>query len=110
MKESRLVQRDVRDVDGSLIPPWKDYEAFRPGTLVLVEATLHCFRMKDGSKLRKMYQVDGHRFKVLASSPENTERRSRPIVPASFAPGGSPTKRVFDSIFDGVVAKKSRKS
>jgi hypothetical protein len=47
--KAKLVQLDVCDVQNNLIAPWKFYEALRPGTLVLVLASLHCFSMMDDS-------------------------------------------------------------
>ena len=43
---SKLVQHEVLNIDHQLIPPWKQYEALRTGTLVMATVTLHCFSMK----------------------------------------------------------------
>ena len=32
-------------MDHNLIPPWKQYNALRTGTLVIATVTLHCFTM-----------------------------------------------------------------
>lgn len=40
----RLMQHDAIDNEGKLIPPWTYYDQLRPGTVVLITATLHCFR------------------------------------------------------------------
>jgi hypothetical protein len=42
-QQAQLVQRDVRDKDNHLIPPWKYYEELRPSTLVLINATFHIY-------------------------------------------------------------------
>lgn len=56
--KSKLVQLDVRDKNNQLIPPWKFYEALRPGTLVLCLVSLHCFIMSDeGGKVQKERKV-----------------------------------------------------
>ncbi|KAJ7041588.1 hypothetical protein C8F04DRAFT_1252905 [Mycena alexandri] len=85
--KARLVQLDVRDVKNNLIPPWKFYEALRPGTLVLCLVSLHCFTMSDDSgkdrKERKVYQMNAHSIRILSESDEYVEQRTRPIAPNS---------------------------
>lgn len=49
---NKLVQLDVRGIDGNLIPPWELYKALRPGTLILANCSLHCFVMKAGASDR----------------------------------------------------------
>ncbi|KAJ6454562.1 hypothetical protein C8R47DRAFT_955212, partial [Mycena vitilis] len=85
--KSKLVQLDVRDTQNNLIPPWKFYDALKPGTLVLALVSLHCFTMNDDSgkeaKQRKIYQVNAHSIRVLSESEESVEERTRPIAPNS---------------------------
>ncbi|KAJ6461570.1 hypothetical protein C8R47DRAFT_1080539 [Mycena vitilis] len=85
--KAKLVQQDVRDVQNNLIPPWKIYEALRPGTLVLLLVSLHCFLMNDENskepRQRKIYQVNAHSIRVLSESDEPVEERTRPIAPNS---------------------------
>ncbi|KAJ7042848.1 hypothetical protein C8F04DRAFT_915583, partial [Mycena alexandri] len=85
--KAKLVQLDVRDTKNELIPPWKFYEALRPGTLVLCLVSLHCFAMVDDSgkerKERKVYQMNAHSIRVLSESDEHVEERTRPIAPNS---------------------------
>ncbi|TFK58512.1 hypothetical protein BDN72DRAFT_865873, partial [Pluteus cervinus] len=53
-RRAKLVQHDVRDEEGKLVPPWEIYSALRPGTVVLVMVTLHCYIMGgDNIKKRK---------------------------------------------------------
>ena len=47
--KNKLVQHDVRDIDGHLIPAWKIEEGLRPGTVVLVSATLHIYNIDNNS-------------------------------------------------------------
>lgn len=55
LMHNKLVQHDVRDVDDNLIPPWKAYEELRTGTVVLIEASIHCFRFNvNGRRERKV--------------------------------------------------------
>ncbi|KAJ6473623.1 hypothetical protein C8R47DRAFT_987327 [Mycena vitilis] len=85
--KAKLVQQDIRDVQNNLIPPWKIYDALRPGTLVLLLVSLHCFLMNDENgkepKQRKIYQVNAHSIRVLSESDEPVEERTRPIAPNS---------------------------
>ncbi|KAJ7097310.1 hypothetical protein B0H15DRAFT_945963 [Mycena belliarum] len=48
--KAKLVQQDVRDVNSNLVPPWKIYDALKPGTLILALVSLHCFCMVDASR------------------------------------------------------------
>ncbi|KAF7372693.1 ATP-dependent DNA helicase [Mycena venus] len=68
---SKLVQLDVCDVDNKLVGPWRYYEVLRPGTLVLVYASLHVFNMKDdkAGKTRKVYQINAQSRSVTNPSP-----------------------------------------
>jgi hypothetical protein len=47
LRANKLVQLDIRDLSGDLIPPWKMFECLRPGTVILASCTLHCFVMND---------------------------------------------------------------
>ena len=42
-EQSHLRQMDLRDENNNLVPPADWYTTFRPGTFVLVRATLHAF-------------------------------------------------------------------
>ncbi len=44
---AKLVQRDVMDENGDLIPPWQSYDKLRPGTLVLMKVQLLTFELPD---------------------------------------------------------------
>jgi hypothetical protein len=50
LKKNKLRQADFRDNDGDLIPPWQYHDDLRPGTIVTIRGTLHCYNMsaKDG--------------------------------------------------------------
>jgi hypothetical protein len=53
---NKLRQLDIRDEASQLIPPWKCYDELRPGTLVLVKASLHIYAFTDnvGAVKRKV--------------------------------------------------------
>lgn len=43
----KLMQYDVRDIDGELIPTWLIERELKPGTVVLVSAVLHIYNIKN---------------------------------------------------------------
>lgn len=54
--KAKLIQLDYRDINKKLIAPWKTYEALKPGTVVLVDAVVNCWKIqigKDKDKFRK---------------------------------------------------------
>ncbi|KAJ6576251.1 hypothetical protein B0H10DRAFT_2443872 [Mycena sp. CBHHK59/15] len=83
--QNKLVQLDVRDgTDNTnrLIPPWCFYDRLKPGTLLLVHATLHIFLMGDDKRKRK---INAHSIKVLADSDSPVVERHVPM-PKSVDP------------------------
>ena len=42
---NKLVQHDVTDINDRLIPAWKLEAGLRPGTVVLVSASLHVYNI-----------------------------------------------------------------
>ena len=40
---AQLKQLHIRGTDGKLVPPWKLYEALKPGTFILADISLHCY-------------------------------------------------------------------
>ncbi|KAK6996434.1 hypothetical protein R3P38DRAFT_2799750 [Favolaschia claudopus] len=96
--KAMLVQLDVRDAtargpadsEDPLVPPWDFYDRLRPGTLVLVDASLHIFVMNDTDskgairpKKRKIYQINAHSIKILAKSDFPIEER-KVLIPRGF--------------------------
>ena len=47
---NKLRQLDIRDKASQLIPPWKCYDELRPGTLILIKASLHIFIFTDNQE------------------------------------------------------------
>ncbi|KAJ7825155.1 hypothetical protein B0H13DRAFT_2375083 [Mycena leptocephala] len=91
---AKLVQLDIRDADNKLIPPWKQYSALRPGSFVLVLATIHIFIFKDASndrsRDRKFMQLSAHTIRVLDESELPVHKRTRPI-PRTMTDEQAPT-------------------
>ncbi len=42
-KHAKLTQRHITDTSGSLVPPWKEYEKLRTGTVVLIKVALRVY-------------------------------------------------------------------
>jgi hypothetical protein len=42
-QKSKLRQLDVHDTTNEFITPWRLYEALKPGTLIMVNVSLHCY-------------------------------------------------------------------
>ncbi|KAJ6608715.1 hypothetical protein B0H10DRAFT_2226540 [Mycena sp. CBHHK59/15] len=80
---AKLVQLDIRDADNKLIPPWKQYEALRPGSLIIALVSIHIFTFKDAgadrSRDRKMFQLNAHTIRVLDESDFAVQTRNRPV-------------------------------
>ena len=47
---NKLRQLDIWDKASQLIPPWKCYDELRPGTLILIKASLHIFVFMDNQE------------------------------------------------------------
>ncbi len=56
----KLIQREVVDAEGNLVPPWEMYDKLHPGTLVLIKVQLLTFELPD-------QQNDGIRKVPLAA-------------------------------------------
>ncbi|KAJ7070379.1 hypothetical protein B0H15DRAFT_807099 [Mycena belliarum] len=80
---AKLLQLDIRDAENKLIPPWRQYAALRPGSLVLALVTIHIFTFKDPgfdrNRDRKNVQLSAHTIRVLDESDNPVEIRKRPI-------------------------------
>ena len=50
----KLLQCDITDIDGSLVPLWEEYDKLRTGTVVLMKVTLHIFTVPVGNTTRKV--------------------------------------------------------
>ncbi|KDR77061.1 hypothetical protein GALMADRAFT_225196 [Galerina marginata CBS 339.88] len=92
-EHAKLVQLEMLDTDEKLIPPWEAYDKLRVGTVVLVETTLVCWHIPDhaggsGTTKKLVYQVQGHRLRILSESDELVEPRD---IPAPIRPSTEPT-------------------
>jgi hypothetical protein len=56
---AKVVQQDIRDVDGNLVPPWFMKDKLRAGTVVLIIVSLHCWMITDkGNRTKKVRTAD----------------------------------------------------
>ena len=52
--QAKLVQRNITDATGALIPPWEEYDNLRTGSVVLARVSLKLYCIQTGSKTRKV--------------------------------------------------------
>ncbi|KAJ6525414.1 hypothetical protein B0H19DRAFT_1084961 [Mycena capillaripes] len=80
---AKLIQLDIRDANNRLIPPWKQYAAFREGSLVLVLGTIHVYTFTDPGfdrrRDRKVFQINAQTIKVIDESEYPVRKRSPPV-------------------------------
>ncbi|KAF8995638.1 hypothetical protein BDQ17DRAFT_1330452 [Cyathus striatus] len=116
LNKAKLVQQDFKDVNGSPIRPWEVHDKLRPGTLVVIDASLiewiipDCF---NPSLLQKTFQLIIKNLQVFAKSdlpieipsPELVESNSSLSQESSLVP----SKRNFKSLktFKGVQMASS---
>ncbi|KAJ7233262.1 hypothetical protein B0H12DRAFT_1076641 [Mycena haematopus] len=88
----KLRQLDIRDAENKLIPPWKQYSALRPGSLIIALVSLHMYTFKsdgqDRSRDRKHFQLEAHTIKVIDESDFDVEKHLQP-VPRTMLDGPS---------------------
>ncbi|KAG6876463.1 hypothetical protein C0992_012883 [Termitomyces sp. T32_za158] len=102
--QNKLLQLDVVDSTNALVAPWNFYDALKPGTLVLICASLHCFVMREGPGVRKMYQINAHRVRILADSDGQPFVRTQPTIPASTADISKKTNQLISHAADTAFA------
>ncbi|KAJ2912288.1 hypothetical protein MD484_g8125, partial [Candolleomyces efflorescens] len=125
LKKNKMVQADFRDSDGDLIPPWQYHDDLRPGTIVSIRGTLHCFVMpaKDGQvrdkkvyyyfatetltsdeHVAQFYQINAKSLNVLLPSNIPVVMPEVPEAPAwatGFASSSSPAAASAGTSKDG---------
>jgi len=55
-KFAKVVQQEIMDTDDKFVAPWLMHDKLRPGTIIIVDATLVCWHIggKDGQRSRKV--------------------------------------------------------
>ncbi|GBE78554.1 hypothetical protein SCP_0114430 [Sparassis crispa] len=81
---AKLVQPEFRDANDNYIAPWKLHDALRPGTIVAVNASLHCWIFQKKSRVRKIYQIHADSLHVLAPSDDCVEIPPVLILPRAM--------------------------
>ncbi|KAF5335803.1 hypothetical protein D9611_009612 [Ephemerocybe angulata] len=87
LRHKKLIQADVRDVNGRLIQPKEYLTALRPGTVILAKCTLHKYEMPPSAgyrRGRKIYQLNAISTRVIAES-EHPVEEIFPISPPAAA-------------------------
>ncbi|KAL0578303.1 hypothetical protein V5O48_003680 [Marasmius crinis-equi] len=68
---AQVIQPEWRDGRGQLIPPWKNYDLLRPGTVIMATVSINVFVMSSTAKgrpRRKTYQAAIKSLRVLGRS------------------------------------------
>jgi hypothetical protein len=55
--KNKLVQHDMTDINNFLIPAWEIETALRPGTVVLVSASLHVYNIDNSKGMAGFHRV-----------------------------------------------------
>ncbi|KAG6875030.1 hypothetical protein C0992_005496 [Termitomyces sp. T32_za158] len=109
--QNKLVQLDVRDGDNELVAPWLFYDRLKPGTLVLLMCSLHCFVLKDRTPIRKIYQINAHSLRILNPSDGPPIERVIPTLPnheGDNATGSGVSTAAVDAFTKFAVFKRQR--
>ncbi|KAJ7495774.1 hypothetical protein B0H11DRAFT_2190345 [Mycena galericulata] len=109
---TKLVQRDYKDTDGSLIAPHELYGKLTNGTLILVMVSLVTYVIKeDGGKNKKIYHALVEKLKILDHGEAKPWSPPIPAMPERrpfYTP--SPKKRVVaNAAFDNFGSSPSKK-
>ncbi|KAG6877068.1 hypothetical protein C0992_010962 [Termitomyces sp. T32_za158] len=108
---NKLVQLDVRDEENELVAPWQFYDRLKPGTLVLLMCSLHCFVLKDRTPIRKIYQINAHSLRILSPSDGPPIERVVPTLPThegDNATGSGVSTAVVDAFTNFAAFKRRR--
>ncbi|KAJ7842469.1 hypothetical protein B0H14DRAFT_3691970 [Mycena olivaceomarginata] len=107
--KAQLVQRDYRDVDGSLIAPYELYEKLVEGTLVLVTASLVTYIITGQTTERgapksdkKVYHILVDQLKILDHGDGEAWNPPVPSVPERRLYSPATPKRARDPAADAV--------
>ncbi|KAJ7218942.1 hypothetical protein C8J57DRAFT_1537296 [Mycena rebaudengoi] len=96
--KARLVQRDFKDIDGTLIAPHELYEKLTEGTLRLVQVSLVTYIIADDKK--KIYHALVERLSILDRGYGKPWKPAIPSLPERKTYPSSPNKRSRDSATD----------
>lgn len=70
-----LYQKDIRDIRGQLVEPWRMQSVYKPGTLLLAVCTFKMWGQgtEGSSETQHFYNIQLRQVKVIAESPEEQE-------------------------------------
>ncbi|KAF7783422.1 hypothetical protein Agabi119p4_1446 [Agaricus bisporus var. burnettii] len=73
--KSQLVQQPYYDEEDKLIPPWDVQSKLRKGTVVFIDAYLHCWLIpKDTVTCKKVYQLSIEKLRVVSPSDDEVHK------------------------------------
>ncbi|KAJ7259060.1 hypothetical protein C8J57DRAFT_1515768 [Mycena rebaudengoi] len=96
--KAKLVQRDFKDIDGTLIAPHELYEKLTEGTLILFQVSLITYIIADDKK--KIYHALVERLSILDRGYGKPWKPAIPSLPERKTYPSSPNKRSRDSATD----------
>jgi len=110
LKKDKLVQHNVIDVDGKLIPCWDNFNKLRPGTLVLCIVSLHVWNIanRDG-RFKRFYTLNAHSVRVLKESPMPPTTAIKSL-PCDTSPSDAAETISAQEEFDSFSTKKRMKT
>ncbi|KAJ7892949.1 hypothetical protein B0H13DRAFT_857044 [Mycena leptocephala] len=111
-EKAKLVQRDYRDVDSTLIAPQELYSKLTEGTLVLLTVSFATYVMTNqpGRKDKKVYHVLVDRLKILDHGDGDAWDPPVPALPERLYSPATPKRRrddAADAAFDSFGSKSS---
>ncbi|KAJ7883230.1 hypothetical protein B0H14DRAFT_2565020 [Mycena olivaceomarginata] len=108
---AQLQQLDISDAENKLIPPWKNYDPLRPGSLILALVSIHMYTFKsngnDRDRDRKYFQLNAHTIRVLDESDFTVQKRLPPVPRNADAPSAGPSTPSTPGNGSGVTFNKN---
>ncbi|KAJ7330322.1 hypothetical protein DFH08DRAFT_966888 [Mycena albidolilacea] len=91
LKSAMATQLNICDHNKALIPPWKLYNAFRPGALIMAIVQVSTFGFTERSRVRKTFQLEAKQIWVYdeGDGPVAIRRPPVPRNPTDFSPAMS---------------------
>ncbi|KAJ7859495.1 hypothetical protein B0H14DRAFT_2577153 [Mycena olivaceomarginata] len=91
LESAMATQLNICDHNKALIPPWKLYNAFRPGALIMAIVQVSTFGFTERSRVRKTFQLEAKQIWVYdeGDGPVAIRRPPVPRNPTDFSPAMS---------------------
>ncbi|KJA28678.1 hypothetical protein HYPSUDRAFT_196866 [Hypholoma sublateritium FD-334 SS-4] len=102
----KLIQHDVRDIDGNLIPAYDNLDSLAPGTVVAIMSSLYTFNIPMGpSSYKRIYCLRAHSVQVLLEADD--ESRAANAVSGDMPPIPAPAVAIdTNNDFQSLATKR----